>query len=109
MNDAEIISAVVVAVLVAFYFMFMRPIAKEQSRHKQQIRDLRPGNQVLTTSGFIAKVKDIQVTEKGTSRILLELADGVVFTAVPTAILERIEPSDAPARSTEQEQSGLTT
>jgi len=51
---------------------------------------LRAGDEVLTTSNFVAKVKDIQVQEKGPTRILLELADGVVITALPAAILERI-------------------
>jgi preprotein translocase YajC subunit len=93
MNDAELISVVFVAVMIAFYLMFLRPIQKDQEKHKQQIRDLRPGDQVLTTSGFIATIKDIQVPESGPTRIALELADGVIFTAVPTAILERMTPA----------------
>src|SRR5918992_5640805 len=83
MNDAELLAAVIFGVVLAFYFMFMRPIQKEQSRHKKQMRDLRPGDQVLTTSNFVATVKDIQVGEDGQTRIALELADGVVVTAMP--------------------------
>ena len=90
MNDAELLSAVIFAVVVAFYFMFMRPIQKDQQKHRQQIRDLRPGDEVLTTSGFIGRVKDIQVQESGPSRISIELADGVVVTAVSNAIAQRL-------------------
>ena len=90
MNDAELLSAVIFAVVAAFYFMFMRPIQKDQEKHRQQIRDLRPGDEVLTTSGFIGRVKDIQVQESGPTQIALELADGVVFTAVTSSIAERI-------------------
>ena len=93
MNDAELLSVVFVAVMVAFYIMFLRPIQKDQEKHKQQIRDLRPGDEVLTTSGFIARITDIQVPESGETRIALELADGVVFTAVPSAILQRLKPA----------------
>ena len=105
MNDAEIVSAVVVGVVLAFYFLFMRPAQKDQARHRQQIRDLRPGDEVLTTSGFIARVNDIHVPERGTTRILLELADGVVITAVPSAILERLSAGSRPSTT---EQSSLS-
>ncbi|MGH8166754.1 MAG: preprotein translocase subunit YajC [Woeseiaceae bacterium] len=93
MNDAELISAVFIGVVVAFYFMFMRPAMKERDKHRQQIRDLRPGHMILTTSGFEAKVVDIQVPEKGQTRIKLELADGVIFTAVPSAIAQTLTES----------------
>ena len=108
MNDAGILSAVFVAVLAAFYVIFLRPIQKDQAKHRQQIRDLRPGDQVLTTSGFIAKVKDIQVQEAGPTEIALELAEGVVFTAVTTAIAHRLPPKNEPAPSTSSRRSPST-
>ena len=92
MSDGAIISAVFVGVIAGFYLMFMRPIQKDQEKHKREIRDLRPGDEVLTTSGFIARVKDITVPETGQTRISLELADGIVITAVSSAILSRLEP-----------------
>ena len=102
MNDAELMSAVVVAIVVAFYFMFMRPANKAREQHKQQMRDLRAGDRVLTTSNFIATVRDIQVQEKGPSRITLEIAPGIIVTALPAAILERIDSSAADAASTDK-------
>lgn len=104
MSDAALISAVFVGVLFAFYLMFLRPIQKEQEHHKQQIRDLKPGDEVLTTSGFIGRVKDIQVPASGQTRIYIQLADGVVFTAVSSAIAQRILPQ---AAESPQEQRGL--
>jgi len=92
MGDGAIISAVFVGVIAGFYFMFMRPVQKDQEKHKKNIRDLRIGDEVLTTSGFIARVRDIRVPETGQTRISLEMADGVVFEAVSTAILERLTP-----------------
>jgi len=99
MNDAELLAAVIFGVVVAFYFMFMRPIQKDQERHKKQMRDLRPGDIVVTTSNFVATVKDIQVAEDGGTRLALELADGVTVTALPNAIMRRLDESDARNRS----------
>lgn len=99
MSDAALISAVFVGVLFAFYLMFLRPIQKEQEHHKQEIRDLKPGDDVLTTSGFIGHVQDIQVPESGQTRIYIRLADGVVFEAVSSAIARRIAPRAPESRS----------
>jgi len=95
MNDAELLAAVIFGVVVAFYFMFMRPIQKDQEQHKKQMRDLRPGDHVITTAHFFATVKDIQITEGGQTRISLELADGVVVTALPNAIMRRLSEAEA--------------
>jgi preprotein translocase subunit YajC len=92
MSEAGVLSAVIVAVVAAFYIMFLRPIQKEQEHHRKNIRDLRPGDAVVTTSGFIATVIDIQVPASGRTQISLELADGVVFTALASAIAERLSP-----------------
>lgn len=90
MSDAALMSAVFIGIIAGFYVLFMRPAQKESERHRQQIRDLRPGDDVITTSGFIATVKDIQVPPKGQTRIKLELADGVVFTAITSSIAQRL-------------------
>ena len=99
MSDASLISAVVIAIVAYMYFTIIRPARKDQAFHRQQIRDLRTGDRVLTTSNFIATVKDIQVTEGGPATILLEMADGVVFTALAGAILKRVDDAteNAPA------------
>ena len=70
MSDAGILSAVFVAVIFAFYLMFLRPVQKDQARHRQQIRDLRPGDEVLTTSGFIGRVKDMGSAAVGLTLLL---------------------------------------
>jgi preprotein translocase subunit YajC len=102
LSDAALISAVFVGVLFGFYLMFLRPIQKEQEHHKKEIRDLKPGDSVLTTSGFIGMVKDIQVPESGRTRIYIQLADGVVFEAVASAIAQRIPPPAVEKAKSEQ-------
>ena len=103
MGDGAIMSAVFVGVIAGFYLMFMRPVQKDQEKHKKNIRDLRVGDEVLTTSGFIARVRDIRVPETGQTRISLELADGVIFEAVSSAILERLTPASE-TKSPEQKE-----
>jgi len=105
MGDGAIMSAVFVGVIAGFYLMFMRPVQKDQETHKKNIRDLRVGDEVLTTSGFIARVRDIRVPETGQTRISLELADGVVIEAVSSAILERLEPSSGTTSPEQKEAS----
>jgi preprotein translocase YajC subunit len=98
-------SALIVGVVVAFYFMFWRPDQKARDRHKKEMRDLRAGDEVLTTSNFVARVKDIQVQEKGPTRILLELSDGMVVTALPGAILQKLPSTEG---VTEEAQKGMS-
>jgi preprotein translocase YajC subunit len=108
MSDASLISAVVIAIVAFIYVTVIRPARKDQATHRQQIRDLRPGDEVLTTANFIARVKDIQVPESGQTRIYLELADGVVFTALPGAILERLAPAAEPGEAKPTRQEGAS-
>ena len=108
MGDAELISAVVIAIVVFVYMTIIRPGEKEKKEHQRQIRDLRPGDRVLTTSNFIGLVKDIQVEEDGQAHISLEIANGVVVTALPNAILRSLSHASATARQAGSEQKGAS-
>ena len=103
MNDAELISAVVVAIVAYVFITVIRPAQRDQKMHRQQIRDLRPGDRVLTTANIVARIKDIQIISEGQTRILLEIADGVVVTAMPGAILKRMEPDTVTETSKREE------
>ncbi len=92
MSDAGLISAVFVGVMFAFYLMFLRPIQKEQQQHKKEIRELKPGDEILTQSGFFGRITDIQIPESGQTRIFIELADGVIIKALTNAIAYRLTP-----------------
>jgi preprotein translocase YajC subunit len=110
MSDASIISAVVIAIVAYVYFTIIRPAQRDQKHHRQQIRDLRPGDKVLTTSNFVATVRDIIVLPTGRTHVLLEIAEGVVVTALPGAIIERLDnqTAAATAESPAQEQKGAS-
>ena len=99
MSDASLISAVVIAIVAYMYFTIIRPAQSVQKRHKQEMRDLKPGDRVLTTSNFIATVRNIEVRADGQTRVYLEIAEGVVVTALPGAIIERARTDPASADS----------
>jgi preprotein translocase subunit YajC len=75
-----------VAVLAAFYFILMRPVIQQQRRRRADISSLHVGDQVLTTGGFYATVREMRTTDSGPMEIDLEAAPGVVLRATPAAI-----------------------
>ena len=46
-------------IIIAFYFIFMRPQKKEEKKVKAMIAALEIGDYVLTTSGFYGSIIDI--------------------------------------------------
>lgn len=47
-------------ILVVFYFFILRPQAKKQKEHAQFLESLKPGDQVITQSGFLGKIASVQ-------------------------------------------------
>ncbi len=97
MNVAEISFIVIMGVLIFFYLTIVRPGQKEQQRVRDTIRDLQIGDEVITTSGFFAHVKEIHTPETGPVQIVLDLGNGIEIRARTTAISERISKANAPA------------
>ncbi|HWO93162.1 MAG TPA: preprotein translocase subunit YajC [Dehalococcoidia bacterium] len=93
-----------IALFVAFYFILLRPVLKQQKQQRREMSDLRVGDEVLTSAGIFATVAAIDVPETGPIRLTLELAPGVRVQAVPQAILQRVTEngeSEAPQLSNE--------
>jgi preprotein translocase subunit YajC len=88
-----------IAVLAAFYFILMRPVIVQQKRRRSDISQLAVGDEVLTTGGFYATVKEIQTTDEGPMQIYLEAAPGVTLRATPAAIesVSKRAPATQPA------------
>jgi preprotein translocase subunit YajC len=90
MSEATIASIVVVSVIVAFYVILIRPQQQELKKQQQDIKDLQVGDEVLTTSGFLATVKEIYMPEAGPSQIVLDFGNGVQVHALSSAIKQRV-------------------
>lgn len=83
-----------VAIVLLFYFAFLRPVQQQQRSRRQVMADLQVGDRVLTQAGFIATVKDIAVPSDGPSEIILDLGNGVEVRAFASAIVQRLETPD---------------
>ena len=104
MNTAEISFIVILGVMAAFYLIFIRPASQEQKRLQHTIRDLREGDEVITTAGFFARVKRIETPEEGPVELLLDFGKGVEVRALTTSILRRLSSAPEPSEQPEQVQ-----
>ena len=90
MNLQEISFLIMLAVMAAFYVIFIRPARQEQKRHEDTIRDLHAGDEVVTTAGFLARVKEIHTPEEGPVQLVLDLGNGLEVRALTSSIAKRI-------------------
>jgi preprotein translocase subunit YajC len=95
-----------VAVVLAFYFLLLRPVLKDRKTQRDAVRALRMGDEVVTTGGLIGEVKDIIQPVDGPTEVILELAPGVRVRAVTEAIARRLTTlEDVPEPTKPQEAS----
>ncbi len=90
MNVAELSFVVIVGVIAAFYLIVLRPQQQEQKKQHRDIQNLQVGDEVLTTSGFLGKVKEVYIPESGPVQIVIDFGNGVVVSALATAIAQRV-------------------
>jgi preprotein translocase subunit YajC len=90
MNAAEISFLVVLAIIIAFYLIILRPAQQEQRRQQKDIKDLQVGDEVLTTSGFLGTVREVNIPESGPVQIVIDFGNGVVVNALASAIAQRV-------------------
>jgi preprotein translocase subunit YajC len=90
MSEAYLGSIFVVVVLLAFYLFILRPQQQEQKKQQKDIKDLRIGDEVLTTSGFLGTVKDVHIPERGPVQIIIDFGNGVVINALASSIAQRV-------------------
>ena len=82
-----------IALVVLFYFLLIRPQQRRMKQHQQLIGGLKRGDTVVLSSGMIGQVVRVEDKEVG-----LEIATGVTVKVVKTMIADvrtRGEPSPA--------------
>ena len=62
-----------VAIFVIMYFLILRPQQKRQKQHQDMVKNLRRGDNVVTSGGLVAKVTKVVDDDQ----IEIEIADGV--------------------------------
>jgi preprotein translocase subunit YajC len=59
-------------IVLGFWFFLIRPQQKRTKEHQQLLGNLAKGDEVVTTSGILGRVKDV-----GEQFVTLEIAQGV--------------------------------
>ncbi len=76
-----------VLMLVAFYFLLIRPAQKREAKRKQLVSLAKRGDKVVTAGGIIGRIhKPVSDRE-----ISLEIAEGVRIRVLKSSILEILD------------------
>jgi preprotein translocase subunit YajC len=54
----------IAVIFVFFYFLVMRPQQQQRKKHEQSLRELRKGDEIVTTGGIVGEVVHIKETVK---------------------------------------------
>jgi preprotein translocase subunit YajC len=77
----------IVAIFAIFYFLLIRPQQKQASEHETMLKNLKPGDKILTTGGLYGSITafrgdDLEVTFSQT--VKLTVARSAVARVVST-------------------------
>lgn len=61
-----------ILLIIAFYFLLIRPQTKRAKEHKKMVEGLKKGDEVVTGGGLLGRI-----TEIGENFIQVEVAEGV--------------------------------
>lgn len=82
-----------VAMVVLFYFLLIRPQQTAAKKHKETIQGVKRGDTVVLSNGMIGKVVRVEDTEVG-----VEIATGVTVKVVKSMLADiRAKGTPAPA------------
>jgi preprotein translocase subunit YajC len=60
-------------VVAIFYFLLIRPQKKQRDAHEERLRNIRKGDEIVTSGGIIGKIEGIKETMKdGASQKTME-------------------------------------
>lgn len=61
-----------IILIVAFYFLLIRPQTKRAKEHKQMVEAVKKGDEIVTGGGVLGRITDV-----GENFLQVEIADGV--------------------------------
>ena len=77
--------APIALIFAVFYFLIVRPQTKKMKEHQATINNLKIGNKVITNSGIIGVVTDINEKE---NQVELEIAPDVKIKIIKTYVAD---------------------
>lgn len=91
MPDAQMMSTLLMLALMvlAFYFLLIRPAQKKQKQQQTMVSQLAPGSRVMTTSGVYGTIVHL-----GERQAIIEIAPGVEMTILKQAIMRAVDAAD---------------
>jgi len=84
--DAPVQLLVIVAAMVLFWAIVMRPARQQQKRVQQLQRDLEVGTEVVLSSGIFGTIRALTQ-----GRAEIEVAPGTVITVARQVVVRRVE------------------
>jgi preprotein translocase subunit YajC len=76
-----------IAIVVIFYFLLIRPQSKRQKEHKTMISTLRKGDKVITNSGIYGTIVGLDDKE---NKVVLKVAENVKIEFTKSSIAGRV-------------------
>jgi preprotein translocase subunit YajC len=73
-----------VAIFVIMYFLILRPQQRRQKQHQEMVKNVRRGDNVVTSGGLVAKVTKVVDDDQ----IEIEIADGVRVRQLKSMVTE---------------------
>ncbi len=74
----------IVAMIVIFYFLLIRPQQQKVKKHKEMVEAVRRGDSIVTNGGILGKV--VKVVDE--TEVLIEVAEGVRIRALKHMIAD---------------------
>ncbi len=98
--------APILLMILAFYFLMIRPQQKREAKKKEMLSKLRKGDKVVTASGIIGTVHKV-ISE---DEVSFEIAEGVRIRILKSAVTNLLDKSSPLGKnSTEDETSSKKT
>jgi len=78
---------------IIFYFLIIRPQAKQKKQHENMLADIKKGDKVLTRGGLYGNVVNFQ--GKNNQKVLIELGSGIKVNIARSYIVSLSENNDS--------------
>ncbi len=90
----------IIGIFALFYFLLIRPQRKRQKEHQQMVDALTQGDEIITASGILGKVSDIDegyIDIQVASNTTFKMQKTAVHAILPKGTLKSIGVSNAKA------------
>ena len=76
-----------IQIFVIFYFFLFRPQQKRVREHKDMVKNLKRGDEVITSGGIIGKVDRVYEDDK----LEIEISDGVKVNVIKNTVQSHLK------------------